>query len=81
MILYINVPILFDATVLKLSQEDVVQIVMTVHRRNVDQNSMPVFVCDAIGKSGFLGKNLKMAREPNFFLQKCVQLNQFFRKS
>ena len=40
---------------------------------------MPVFVCDAIGKSGFLKKNLKMAGDPNFFLQKCVQLNPFVR--
>ena len=46
-------------------------------------NSMPVFVCIAIaiGKSGFLKKNLKMAGDPNFFLRKFVQLNLFLRKS
>ena len=35
---------------------------------------MPVFVCIAIGKSGFLKKNLKMAGDPNFFLRKFAQL-------
>ena len=43
---------------------------------------MPVFVCIAVGKSGFLKKkNLKMAGDPNFFLRKFVQLNLFLRKS
>ena len=44
-------------------------------------NSLRVFVCIAIGKSGFLKKNFKMAGDPNFFLRKFVEFNQFLRRS